>query len=156
MGTEFTSQPSAAMSSEPLAQVLGEQRLAGEQIVTPATPIACLALATRVQTDLGLSVPAAFLAFLQRSDGLDFNGLVLYGTGGTTDQRTPDLLAANAHWRANPAMHDWLVLGDNDTDLLAWHQPTGTCGRLDRVGLQQTETFPDVATMLERVLTERL
>jgi hypothetical protein len=62
----------------------------------------------------------------------------------------------NLNWRANPALHDWLILGDTDTDLLAWHQPTATCGRLDRIGLQCTETFPDVATMLERVLKERL
>jgi hypothetical protein len=143
-------------SSDPLTRIHAEQRIAGEQVSGPATPAACVALADRVQEAFAIVVPDAFLAFLQRCDGLDFNGLVLYGTGGTVHQRTPDLMAANTNWRANPALHDWLILGDNDTDLLAWHQPTGTCGRLDRVGLQQTETFPDVATMLERVLTERL
>jgi hypothetical protein len=81
---------------------------------------------------------------------------VLYGTGGSADQPAPELIAANVHWRANPALQDCLILGDTDTDLLAWHQPTGTCSRLDRIALQPTEAFRDVAAMLQGVLMERL
>ncbi len=150
----------ASMTTDPLALIQAEQRRAGERVHPGASAAACQALNDEVRRRHGVDLPAGYLAFLRRSDGLDFNGLVIYDSASTPEKPRQGfwqgLLAANEAWRDDPAMADWLVLGDNDTDLLAWHLPSGVFSRLDRVGLDRGKSFTDVEALLDQALQERL
>jgi hypothetical protein len=150
----------ATMTDDPLALIQAEQRREGERVHPGASDAACAALNLAVRQRHGVELPAGYLAFLRRSDGLDFNGLVIYDCASTPQQPRggfwQGLLAANHAWHENPALADWLVLGDSDTDLLAWHLPSGAFCRLDRVGLDRSEHFPSVDALLDAALQERL
>lgn len=148
------------MTPDPLAEIQADQRRAGERVHPPAPPQSCLALAAQARRAFGVDLPAAYLAFLARSDGLDYNGLVVYDSLSSPEQPSEGFwqgfVAANQAWRQNPALADWLVFGDSDMDLLAWHLPSGRFRRVDRVALDRFDDYASFDEMLDAALRERL
>jgi hypothetical protein len=148
------------MDQDLLAQVHADQRKYGDAIRPPATPAALAALRARARSLLGTELPPEYIEFLQRSDGLDFNGLVVYDSASTPEQPSngfwQGLVAANQAWRDNPARRELLVLADSDMDLYALHLPSQTWRRIDKIGSDRFEEFPSFGAMLDAALRSRL
>ncbi|WP_433801530.1 YrhA family protein [Actinomycetospora sp. CA-084318] len=136
---------------EVLARVLADQRRHGELVRGPAGPGDVAAVRAALSEEFGADLPDAYTEFLQHGDGLDHDGLVLYGSASE-----PGLVEMNRVWREAPGRDDVLVLGDTDMDLLVVALD-GTAPRLlDKVGGDVVETFPDVTMALVELLTARL
>ena len=110
---------------------------------------------------LGAILPGEYEEFLRLSDGLDYNGLVLYGSTASPEQ--PDasgfwqgLVAANQLWRESPENSSLLILGDSDMDLFTVDLNGGNPARRDRVTGETVETYPSISSMLEAALSEHL
>jgi hypothetical protein len=151
---------SIVMDDDLLAQVHADQRKYGEAIRPPATAAQLAALRARARALLGVELPDGYVAFLQRSDGLDFDGLVIYDSSSTPEQRSngfwQGLVAANQAWRDNPANRELLVLADTEMDLYALHLPSRSWRRIDKVGSDRFETYPSCGALLEAALRSRL
>ena len=100
-----------------LALVHADQRKYADPIRQSASPEALAALQGRVRELFGAELPADYAEFLQRSDGLDFNGLVVYDSASTPEQPSngfwQGLVAVNQAWRDNPLVNfGWGLIGD--------------------------------------------
>ncbi|MGL5011852.1 MAG: YrhA family protein, partial [Paracoccaceae bacterium] len=82
-----------------LTRIHPDQRRAGEAIRPPATDAAIADLAARTQATFALTLPEDYAAFLRHSDGLVYNGLVLYDCGSTAHPHAQALIDANHIWR---------------------------------------------------------
>lgn len=114
----------------------------------------------RLRSLFGAVLPDAYADLLRREDGVDVDGLVLYGSWQSPDARGPGgfwqgLVAANLLWRDVPGREDYLVLGDSDLYLLTVDLDGGAPLLRDRVTAEPVESFPDVATAIELLLAAR-
>jgi hypothetical protein len=149
-----------AMNDELLRQVQADQRTAGELVREGATVEQLEQLRSQSRAALGVEVPHAVLEFLRESNGLDYNGLVIYDC--TSSPQSPSggfwqgLVAANLAWRENPSLRSVLVLGDSDMDLYAWRADTGAWLRMDRIAHDRVQTYGSFESMIEEALQARL
>jgi hypothetical protein len=95
----------------------------------------------------GATLPDAYADLLRREDGVDVDGLVLYGSWQSPDAREPGgfwqgLVAANMLWREVPGREAYLVLGDSDLYLLTVDLDGGEPVLRDRVTAEPVESFP--------------
>jgi hypothetical protein len=136
---------------EAVALVVADQRAAGEVVQEPAAAGEVAVVRDALAAGLGATLPSAYAEFLQHCDGLDHDGLVLYGTGAASG-----LVERNRVWREAPGRDHVLVLGDTDLDLFVVSLDGTRPRLLDKVGGDVTETFPDVGSALVRLLAAHL
>lgn len=136
------------------------QEAVGETVQPGATAAQIDALRAALRTEFGATLPDDYAAFLRRSDGVDFDGLVLYGS--SQSERAPGpggfwqgLVAANRLWREGPGHGSWLVLGETDMDLFTVDLDGSGPVLRDKVSSDVNETFPSVAQGVERLLSVR-
>jgi hypothetical protein len=111
--------------------------------------------------EFGAVLPKDYALFLRSANGLDYNGLVLYGA--TQNQAAPGpggfwqgLCAANRLWRQGPGHEDLLILGETDMDLLAVTLDGAEPSLRDKVSGDLAQAFDSVMDMLEAVVGQRL
>jgi hypothetical protein len=144
-----------------LAAVHAEQRRWGDEIRPPASDAAIAAASAAVTGELGCPLPTECARLWALSDGLDFDGVVLYDTCSRADARSAGgfwqgVVEANLLWRDDPANRELLVVGETDLDLLARHLPSGTWQRLDRVGRDRATTLATLDELVADALAPRL
>lgn len=100
-----------------------DQAAHGEVRQGPASAAEIDRLRAALHAEFGAVLPQGYALFLRRANGLDYNGLVLYGA--TQSQAAPGiggfwqgLCAANRLWREGPGHEALLILGETDLDLL--------------------------------------
>ncbi|WP_147254505.1 YrhA family protein [Pseudonocardia hierapolitana] len=131
-----------------------------EPVQPGADEAAIAAVRERLRSLFGATLPDAYADLLRREDGVDVDGLVLYGSWQSPEARGPGgfwqgLVAANTLWRDVPGREGYLVLGDSDLYLLTVDLDGGAPVLRDRVTAEPVESFPDVATAIEHVLAPR-
>ena len=149
-----------AMNDELLQQVQSDQRSAGEPVRPGATAEQLDEVRRQARARLGVEVPKAFLEFLRATNGLDYNGLVVYDCTSNPQARSGEfwqgLVAANLLWREDPSLRSTLVLGDSDLDLFAWRPDTGAWVRMDRIAHDRQQAYASFEAMIEEALQARL
>jgi hypothetical protein len=131
-----------------------------EPVQPGADETAIAALRGRLRARFGAALPDAYADLLRREDGVDVDGLVLYGSWQSPDSRGPGgfwqgLVATNELWRDVPGREDYLVLGDSDLYLFTVDLDGGAPVLRDRVTAEPVERFPDVATAIRHLLAGR-
>jgi hypothetical protein len=143
-----------------LKQVHTEQRNWGAYVRPPARPENLQALTEQVHRVLGAELPQGYLDFLAQSDGLDFDGLVIYDSASSPEQRTEGFwqgfVYTNLAWRDDPTNRELLIFGDSDMDLFIQHINTGAFRRVDKIAHDRFEAFPSFEAMLEASLRTRM
>ena len=141
-----------------LADLLRAARADAVAAREPVPPIALAAdveHAERVAASLGVPLPEDYAVALSLSDGLDWDGLVLFDSGARTDDGPTSLGMATLMHREGGGLDDVLVLGDTGLDLLC-AAADGTATSRDRVTGEVAERHPSVLAMLEGALAARL
>lgn len=114
-----------------------------------------------LRSRFGAALPEEYAAFLRRCNGMDYNGLVLYGASQSEDKPGAKgfwqgLVPANAAWREGVGHDAYIVLGETDMDLFTV-KPDGTGPVLrDKVSGDVNELFETVAQGIESLLQRRL
>lgn len=144
-----------------IEQVETDQVTHGEARQGAASAEQIAAAREELRARFGAALPDDYATFLSRTNGLDYNGLILYGTSQNADKPGPGgfwqgLVAANAQWRDGPGHESYIVLGETDMDLFTV-APDGTGPVLrDKVSSDVNELFETVAQGLESLLQRRL
>jgi hypothetical protein len=132
----------------------------GEAVQPAANEAHIAALRATLRSEFGATLPDDYVALLRRSDGVDFDGLVLYGSWQSPERRGAGgfwqgLVATNRLWREGPGRENYLVLGETDIDLFTVDlNGTGPVLR-DKISDDVNETFGSVAEAIERLLSTR-
>ena len=138
-----------------------EAQVAVGEIVQPgADETRIAALRAALQREFGATLPDDYAALLRRSDGVDFDGLVLYGSWQSEANPGPGgfwqgLIAANKLWREGPGHEGYLVLGETDIDLFTVNLDGSGPVLRDKVSSDVNETFPSVGAAILRLLATR-
>ena len=144
-----------------VAELLVEQASGGESPNDPASEAAIAAVRESLLSELGAVYPTDLEALHRLTDGIDFDGLVVYGTAAApetlgTDGFWQGLIAANEVWRDSAENSELLVIAENDMDVftvsLGGREPI----QRDRVTFEEVARFDSVASMLEGAIRERL
>jgi hypothetical protein len=106
-------------------------------------------------------LPTDYARLLSVVNGVDFNGVVLYGAGHT--KASPGaggfwqgIAEANTLWREGPGHEAYLVLGESDMDLLTVDLDGRRPVLRDKVSSDVFEEFTTVNEAVERLLRSRL
>ncbi len=91
----------------------------GLQLQPPATHEQIEAVLRRARERLGCDLPAEYARFLERTNGLSSNGLVVYACeptvlAGYTDEFIEGLVEANEAWRDDPEHSSFLFFGEGN------------------------------------------
>ena len=149
------------MYQELLQRVAEEQRRFGSGLQSPSTEEQIQALVGRAKEELHTEPPVDYLNFLKLTNGLDWNGVVIYASDtvpivGHPDRPIPDLVEMNLNYREDPRFEDLLVLGSNGMDLYTYRISTGVYEVIDEVPHELVETIPTFDDLMTKALTRSL
>ena len=149
------------MYQELLQRVAEEQRRFGSGLQSPSTEEQIQALVERAKEELHTEPPVDYLNFLKLTNGLDWNGVVIYASDtvpivGHPDRPIPDLVEMNLNYREDPRFDDLLVLGSNGMDLYTYRIAKGAYEIIDEVPHDLVETVPTFDELMTNALTRSL
>jgi len=124
---------------------------------TPATDTEVQRLRERVKENFNVDLPSEYEEFLKTVNGLDFDGLVLYGVDPSLleterEEQICGLIETNEIWYENEFQKEYLFLGDSNIAWFCKNLSDGTYLELDKPSGTVMETYDDCNTMLEEAL----
>lgn len=127
-----------------LEEIHDEQAKYNETRQPPATDDDIAKLTKRASEEFGTALPEQYFEFLRGENGIDYNGLVIYGTATLplVDDPSKSLggfVETNLLWRDNPDLKSYLVFGEGNLDLYALHLETGEFRVIDRTPTSNVE-----------------
>ena len=144
-----------------LARVAAEQTAASEIVQPPASEEQIAALRAATQKELDAQLPDDFADYLMIANGIDFDGVVIYGASQSPQQTGPGgfwqgLVAANLKWRETGDRAGYVILGETGMDILTVDANGRNPVVRDRVSGDIVEEFVSVRAMLESCLAAHL
>ncbi|KAA0770241.1 SMI1/KNR4 family protein [Bacillus sp. BB51/4] len=132
-----------------------------DKLNTPATDSEVQKLKECMKENFNIDLPSEYEEFLKTVNGLDFNGLVLYGVDSylldiERDESICGLIETNEIWYENEFQKEYLFLGDSDIAWFCKKLSDGTYLELDKPSGTVMETYNDFNTMLEEALKTAL
>ncbi|HGH7180322.1 TPA: YrhA family protein [Bacillus luti] len=123
----------------------------------PAKDTEVQRLRERVKEKFNVDLPREYEEFLKTVNGLDFDGLVLYGVDSSLleakkDEHICGFIDTNEIWYENEFQKEYLFLGDSNIAWFCKNISEGTYLELDKPSGTVMETYNDFNTMLEEAL----
>jgi hypothetical protein len=133
----------------------------GSAVQPPCSDEQIQLLIQRARTELGAVLPIEYLGFLGLTNGLDWNGVVVYAAEtvplvGHSDRSISGVVEANLGFRDDVRFQDLLVLGSNGMDLYTVRLSTGVCAIYDEIPHELLEQLDTCDELLARALTRSL
>jgi len=149
------------MYKDLLKRVAEEQRQFGSSLQPPITEEQLQLLVMSASKELRTELPGEYINFLRLTNGLDWNGVVVYA-GDTTaitghpDRSIPGIIEMNLNYRDDPRFEDLLVLGSNGMDIYTYRISSGGYEVYDEVPHELMEIFPTFDELMTRALSRSL
>ena len=126
----------------------------GELLEPPATDSELNEFIDKANTVFSTDIPDEYIEFLKIVNGLEFNGLIIYGTKNSeTDPNSSplDLFEMNEmfHELDNPIISNLIVVGEDSTGVLTYDKSTKEFQYRDRIALDRIESYSSFREMLE-------
>jgi hypothetical protein len=149
------------MYQELLKRVGEEQRQFGSGLQPPSAGEQIQVLIENARKQLHSEPPADYLNFLRLTNGLDWNGVVIYGGDtapivGHPDRAIPNLVEMNLNYRDDPRFDDLLVIGSNGMDIYTYRISSGVYEIYDEVPHELVETISTFDELMTRALNRSL
>lgn len=150
-----------------LDEIQADKALYDRNPESPASAEELQTLQQEAAQQLGYKLPAAYLDILTRSNGVDWNGFELYGTGELTAKTTEGqtfyerqgLVEANLVWRDYPPNNDYVFLAQSGDELYCHHLTNDKFEIVDRITkepIYEPSTFDTCEELLEKLLNHML
>jgi len=146
----------ARMYRDLLQQIAIEQGRVGGGAQSPCSATQLERLARRVRVEFDTAPPPEYMDFLAQTDGLDWNGVVVYASEpspivGRPDRSIAGIVEMNLAFRDDPRFHDLLVLGSDGMDIYAYRMSSGEYQAFDEVPHQLVLAHPSFEDMMMRM-----
>ncbi|MCU5393657.1 YrhA family protein [Bacillus toyonensis] len=124
---------------------------------TPATDTEVQRLREHEKEKFNVDLPREYEEFLKTVNGLDFDGLVLYGVDSSLletkkDEHICGFIDTNEIWYENEFQKEYLFFGDSNIAWFCKSLSDGTYLELDKPSGTVMNTYNDFNTMLEEAL----
>ncbi|MDM5237555.1 YrhA family protein [Bacillus cereus] len=132
-----------------------------DKLNTPATDTEVHRLRKHVKEKFNVDLPSEYEEFLKTVNGLDFNGLVIYGVDPSLldterDEQICGFIDTNEIWYENEFQKEYLFFGDSNIAWFCKNLSEGTYLELDKPSGTVMKTYNDFNTMLEEALKTAL
>jgi hypothetical protein len=149
------------MYQDLLQRVAEDMAEFGATLQPPCTDAKVQALVARATQELQAIPPDDYLEFLKSTNGLDWNGTVVYASENVPIVAHPDrsiagLVDMNLNYRDDVRFKDLLVLGSNGMDIYTYRLSTKEFQVYDEVPHGLIETCADFDDLITKVLTRSL
>ncbi|WP_078552222.1 YrhA family protein [Bacillus alkalicellulosilyticus] len=108
----------------------------------------------------GFLLPDSYVNFLKKLNGLDFNGLVIYGVDNAfLDNKIENIdgfVEINEIWHENNWQKQYLFFGDSDTAWYCYDLENKIYLELDKPSGTEMNSFNNFQIMLEEALSSRV
>jgi len=114
-----------------------------------------------VQETLGATIPEGYIQFLSHTNGLMYNGLMIYASQKTQLQGKQNVyiwgfIEANMLHRKDPFFHDFLVFGQGNMDYYVIYLPDASYRVIDRVPGNVIDILPSFDDLIVRAIEDHL
>ena len=118
-------------------------------------------LVKSVRENLGTTLPEGYIQFLSYTNGLMYNGLMIYASQETVLQGGQDvciwgIVEANLLHRSDPFFNDFLVFGQGNMDYYALYLPDNSYRIIDRVPGNVIDILPSFDDLMIRAIEDNL
>ena len=118
-------------------------------------------LVKSVRETLGTTLPEGYIEFLSYTNGLMYNGLMIYASRETVLQGRQDvciwgIVEANLLHRSDPFFNDFLVFGQGNMDYYALYLPDNSYRIIDRVPGNVIDILPSFDDLMIRAIEDNL
>ena len=118
-------------------------------------------LVKRVRETLGTTLPEGYIEFLSYTNGLMYNGLMIYASQETVLQGGQDvciwgIVEANLLHRSDPFFNNFLVFGQGNMDYYALYFPDNSYRIIDRVPGNVIDVLPSFDDLMIRAIQDNL
>ncbi|MFD1337029.1 YrhA family protein [Oceanobacillus iheyensis] len=130
----------------------------GDSLRIPATDAEIKKMNDYIQQKLGsILLPSQYIEFLKTINGLDFNGLVIYGVDKVLlDQEVEDdvhgIIESNELWYENEWQKEYIFFGDSDTAWYCYDLKENVFVELDKPSGTKIQTYVSFESMLGEAL----
>jgi hypothetical protein len=149
------------MYQELLERVAEEQLRFESKSQPPATEQQISKLEERAVRDLKVKLPDEYLDFLRRTNGLDWNGVVVFASETVPITAHPEraiagLVEMNLGYRDDQRFDDLVVLGSNGMDIYTYRVSTRKYEIYDEVPHELIESLSTFDDLMTKILTRSL
>ncbi|AXK20326.1 MULTISPECIES: YrhA family protein [Bacillus] len=132
-----------------------------DKLSTPATDSEVQKLREHAKEKFNVDLPSEYEEFLKIINGLDFNGLVLYGVDSPLletekDEQICGFIDTNEIWYENEFQKEYLFFGDSNIAWFCKNLSDSTYLELDKPSGTVMNTYNDFNTMLGEALKTAL
>jgi hypothetical protein len=134
----------------------------GSTLKKPALDTEIIKLIETIQDNLGhIVLPESYIEFLKRMNGLDFNGLVIYGVDEVLldremDEEVHGFIETNEIWYENDWQKKYVFFGDSDTAWYCFDLKSCVYVELDKPSGTIIQSFESFDSMLGEALETTL
>lgn len=122
----------------------------------PATEEQVKLLEAEILDEFDVELPMDYVEFLKSSNGIMWNGLVLYATDEVEDApdgaRIPAFRERNEHFDDYLEIDEYMILGDFDDELIVYNLETLEYMQLDMVSLDINERFASLEGLMSQII----
>ncbi|MDQ0268661.1 hypothetical protein J2S17_000530 [Cytobacillus purgationiresistens] len=109
-----------------------------------------------IQEKLGsIELPNSYIELLKKINGLDFNGLVIYGVDGVlldNEEEVQGLIETNEIWHENDWQKQYIFFGDSDTAWYCYDLKESIYVEIDKPSGTLIQSFDNFDSMLSDAL----
>lgn len=144
-----------------LQRIAQDLRETGGAFMPPCSEEEIRRLVTEAREALGAEIPRDYLEFLRRTNGLDYNGLVLYAAHptqipGLEDTFLEGFVDANLAQRDVDVVRGFLIFGESSLDVYVYNLETKQFEVRDRTSFTRPKPRPSFEQMIADALDEHL
>ncbi len=144
-----------------LEEIAQEKNLYGEKINTGATEEEVQLFIKGIKRELRVDLPDEYINILKVVNGLEFNGVILYGIDQSMLNNQPNefiygLIEYNKIWYENEWQKQYIFLGESNISWYVYNLEEGQYYELDNPSGTKFEVFSSLDYLLERLLSDAL
>ncbi len=149
------------MWKENLEKVRLEEKTYGEELNSGVSDKEADKFKKAVKKKFKMTLPDAYLEMLKTINGLEYNGVILYGVDQELLKQAPvrhvnGLIENNENWQEDEWDKPYLFLGERDISFYVFDTDGGKYYELDNPSGDVTEEFEDFETMFDSMLESML
>ena len=149
------------MWKESLERIIQEGKKYGEEINNGISEEEIELFIKNVEKELKLTLPEDYIEILRAVNGIEFNGMILYGVDEpilkeAPKQRVNGLIDSNKAWYENEWQKQYLFLGEDSISWYVYDLKTKKYYELDNPSGEISAEFEDFEQMVDKMFEDSL
>ena len=149
------------MWKESLERIIQEEKKYGEEINNGISEEEIELFIKNVEKELNLTLPDDYIEILRAVNGIEFNGMILYGVDELILKEAPKqhvngLIDSNKSWYENEWQKQYLFLGEDSISWYVYDLKTKKYYELDNPSGEISAEFDDFEQMVDKMFEDSL